>query len=105
MIKVVMIAVVVMIPVAFMHLPAALVVVIVRMAPVGARVRRPLPDAGVPDIAPIIVAPIAIDPGVALAWHSRPDFIADRWWRSADVNMNLAKCRHCQGRRREDTTT
>jgi hypothetical protein len=99
------IAVVIMIPVAFMYLPAALVVVIVRMGPVRASIRRALPDAGIPDITPAIVAPIAVNPGVALARHGRPDFIADGWWRSADINMNLAKCRHCQGRCGEDTTT
>jgi hypothetical protein len=105
MIEVVVIAAVFVIPMSFVHLPATLVVVIVRMSPVSARIRWPLPYARIPDITPIIVAPVSVDPGVALAWHGRSDFIADGWWRSADVNMDLAKCRHCQGRRGEDTTT
>src|ERR1700733_11485591 len=77
--EVVVIAAVLVIPMSLVHLPAALVMVIVRMSPVRACIRRSLPDAGIPDITPAIVAPITVDPGVALAWHGRSDFIADRW--------------------------
>ena len=89
---VVMIAMVFVIPVAFMHLPALLVVVIVRMAPVGTGVGWPLPDAGVPDIVAAAIPPITIDPGVAFSRHRRPYLIPHRRG-SAEIDADLAECR------------
>jgi hypothetical protein len=96
---VVMVAVVFVIPVAFVHLPALLVVVVVGMGPIGTGIGRPLPDSGNPDVAAFALAPVAIDPRVAFSWHGGPHFIADRWRRGADINLNLAECRDCQGGR------
>jgi hypothetical protein len=57
-----------------------------------------LPTAGDPDIAAAAGAPVPIDPGVAFSRHGRSHFIADwRWWR-ADIDLDLAECRYCQGR-------
>jgi hypothetical protein len=92
---VVVIAVVVAIPVAFMHLPALLVVVIVRMAPIGASVRWTLPHAGDPDITTVALTPIAIDPDVAFCRNRRSYLIPDWWRRRADINLDLAECRDC----------
>jgi hypothetical protein len=95
---VVVIAMVFAVPMAFMNLPALLVVVVVGMAPVGAGVRWPLPDAGYPDVATATRAPVPIDPGVALSGHGRSYLIAD-WWRwGSDIDLNLAECRNCQDR-------
>jgi hypothetical protein len=92
---VVVIAVIFAVPMAFMNLPALLIVVVVGMAPVGAGIGWPLPDAGYPDIATATRAPVPIDPGVAFSRHGRPGLVADwRRWR-ADINLNLAECRNC----------
>ena len=102
MLMVVMIVVVITmvfaIPVAFMDLPALLVVVVVGMAPVGAGVGWPLPSARNPDIAVAARAPVPIHPGVAFSGHGRSYLIAD-WWRwGADIDLNLTECRNCQDR-------
>jgi hypothetical protein len=95
---VMVIAVVFAVPVPFMYLPALLVVVVVRMAPVCAGVGRLLPTAGDPDIAAAACAPVSIDPGVAFSRHLRSYLVADwRRWR-ADIDLDLAECRYCQGR-------
>jgi hypothetical protein len=95
---VVVIAMVFAVPMAFMNLPALLVVVVVRMAPIGASVGRPLPHAGDPDVAAAARAPVPIDPGVAFSGHGRSRLIADRWWWGSEIDLNLAECRNCQGR-------
>ena len=92
---VVVIAMVFMIPMAFMHLPATLIVVIVRMAPVSSRVGRPLPNPGDPDIASAASSPVAINPDVTLSWKGGPCFISYGRWR-AEVNLDLAECRDCE---------
>ena len=94
---IVVIAMVFAVPVPFMDLPALLVVVVVGMAPVGAGIGWPLPNAGNPDVAAAVHAPVPIDPGVAFPGHGRPYLIAERWWRWADINLDLAECRNCQG--------
>ena len=95
---VVVIPVVFMIPMAFVHLPAALVVVVVGVAPVGAGVGWPLPSAGDPDIVAAARAPVPIDPGEAFSRHERSHLIADWWRRGADIDLDLAECRNRQSR-------
>jgi len=92
---VVMITMVFAVPMAFMHLPATLIMVVVGMAPVGSRVGRPLPDTRDPDIPPAALSPVAIHPGVAFSWHRRPHLITNGRRRRADVNLYLAECRDC----------
>jgi hypothetical protein len=84
-----MVLMIFMVPVAFMHLPALLVVVIMRMAVVGPLVWGALPDAIVPDVAPSIVAPVALGPDEANAWRGRTHFTAKGWWCAADVDVDL----------------
>jgi hypothetical protein len=91
---VVVIAVVFVVPVPFVNLPTLLIVVVVGMAPVGAGVRWPLPDAGNPDVAVATRAPIAINPGVAFSWHGRPYLVSHRW-RRAEIDLDLTECRGC----------
>ena len=95
---VMVIAMVFAVPVAFMYLPPLLVVVVVWMTPVRAGVGRPLPSAWDPDVAVATRPPIAINPGVAFPRHGRPYLIADwrRW--GADIDLDLAERRNCQGR-------
>ena len=91
---VVVIAVVFVIPMAFVHLPALLVVVVVRVVPVSAGIRWPLPDAWDPDVAAATLPPIAINPGVAFSWHGRPCLISHRR-RRAEINLDLTECWGC----------
>ena len=91
----VVIAMVFMVPMAFMHLPATVVVIVVRMTPVGSLIGRPLPDARDPDIPPAAWSPVAVDPNEAVSRHGRPYLIANGWRRRADVNLYLAECRSC----------
>lgn len=104
MVIIMVIAVILAVPVPFVHLPALLVVVVVRMGPVSARIGRPLPRPGDPHIVVATHSPIAIRPGISFSRHRRSYFIADRWRCGADVNLNLAECGDCQGRYSEDTT-
>jgi hypothetical protein len=96
-IVVVVIAMVFVVPMAFMHLPTTLIVVVVRMAPVSSRVGRPLPDPRNPDIPTAASSPVAINPDVTLSWKGRPCLITyGRRW-SADVDADLAECGNCYG--------
>jgi hypothetical protein len=85
------------VPVAFMHLPALLVMVIVRIAPVGASVRRALPDTMHPHVMSSTVAPIAVGPDVSLTRHRRTHLVSQRWRRAANVHMDLGDggCSEC----------
>jgi hypothetical protein len=101
---VVVVAVVIVIPMAFMYLPALLVMVVVGVGPIGSCIGWALPGTGHPHIVIASNAPVTIDPGVALCWYRWSRFIADRRRRGADINLNLAECRDCQGRCNEDAT-
>ena len=90
-----MIAMVFVVPMAFMHRPAALIVVIVRMAPVSSRIRWPLPNSWHPDIPPAANSPVAIHPDKTFARKRWPYLITNGWWRRADVNLDLAERRNC----------
>ena len=100
---VVMIAMVFAVPVALMYSPALLVVVVVRMAPVGARVGWPLPSAGDPDVAATACSPVTVNPVVAFFRHRRPYLVADRW-RRAEIDLDLTECRGGQGRCGDEST-
>jgi hypothetical protein len=82
------------IPVALVHLPTLLVVIVVGVAPVGAGIRWPLPDAGDPDVTVATLPPVAIDPGVASSWHGRPNLISHRR-RRAEINLDLTEGGGC----------
>jgi hypothetical protein len=83
------IAVIIMVPVSFVEAPSLLVMVIMRMAPISAGVRRPVPTSWNPYIPSVSCAPIAVDPGVSFAGGRGTSLIA-HWWRiSADIDANL----------------
>ena len=92
---VMMIAMVFVVPMAFMYLPAALIVVIVRMAPVSSRIRWPLPNSRHPNIPSAANSPIAIDPDKTFAGQRWPYFIPNRRRRGADIDLDLAERWNC----------
>jgi hypothetical protein len=75
-IPVVMVAVVFVVPVTLVVSPSAIVVVVVRVAPIRALIGRPAPHSGGPDISAPVPVPISIDPGVTSTWHRSPLFVA-----------------------------
>ena len=96
MAMIVVIAVVFMIPVAFVQTPAFLVVVVVRMGPVGAGIGWAIPAAGNPDVTALVDSPVAVDPGITFAGDRRAYFIT-QWGRcSADVDADLPEYRSCE---------
>jgi len=86
---IVVIVVVFVVPVAFVHLPALLVVVVVRVAPVGPGIGWVNPDARHPDVAASTIAPVAFRPDIAFARHGGTHFIAQRRRCATDIDMNL----------------
>ena len=89
--------VVFVVPMTLVVSPTLLVVVVVRMRPVGARIRGLFIAAGHPAIVPALRFPIAAHP-----CHSHDG--RRRWWwlnnnrrrRNADVQGNLRRSRHRQ---------
>src|SRR6266567_3373688 len=94
---VVVISVILTVPVPFMHVPAILVAVIMRVAPVGARVRRPVPTSRNPDVSAPVDTPVAIDPDKAGPGRWRAPLIAYRWRRAANDDANLPSSRRRKG--------
>ena len=86
---VVVIAMILMVPVSFVQPPSLLVVVIVRIAPVGAGIRRPLPTSGNPYVLSVSCTPIAVDPGESFAGRRGTSLIAQRWRGSANIDADL----------------
>ena len=99
---VVVIAVVFAVPVAFMNLPALLVVVVMGVAPIGAGVWWPLPHAGDPDVAAVASSPVAVGPDEAFSRHRRPYFIPNCGRGRTDINLDLAECGNCESRCGDD---
>jgi hypothetical protein len=84
------------VPVSFVEAPSLLVMVIMRMAPIGASVRRPVPTSGNPYVLAVSGAPISVDPGISFA-RGRGSSLITHWWRiSADIHADLRKSRHCE---------
>jgi hypothetical protein len=101
------VAVVAAIPVALFHAPTATFVDVVMSDPVGAAIRGAIPVATNPVVAGAIVAPVSVDPHVAVAGHRGTHLNTDGRRRSADVDMDLAESRcseHCR-RKREKCST
>lgn len=87
---VIVMIVIFVVPVSFMHLPSTFVVIVVRVAPVGAWVWRPVPASWDPVVATAVDAPVTVDPDETVARYWRPDFIANWRGRSSDIDLNLA---------------
>ena len=93
-------AVIFMIPVALLHVPAVSFVLVVRVVPVSAFVRRSLPYTGNPDVTASVDAPVAIHPGVACGGRWRAALITNRRWCSTtdnDAQTNLREDRCGEG--------
>jgi len=83
------IAVIFVVPVAFMKLPSLLIVVVVRMTPICALVRRLFPSASNPSVMVALWGPIALNPDVAGTGCIASLFVTN-WRRSASyVYRNL----------------
>ena len=82
------VAVIFMIPMALMVGPSTVIVVVVRVGPIGAGIRRSAPHSGDPDISAPVPVPISIDPRVTRTWHRRPYFVAERRRSNSDINAD-----------------
>jgi hypothetical protein len=87
---VVVMAMILVVPVSLMHRPSAVIVIVVGMAPVGARVWRPVPAARYPAVVIVHDAPVTVDPNKAVSRHWGADLIANRRWWCSDINLDLA---------------
>ena len=81
--------VVFVVPVALVHLPALLIVIIVRVIPVGAFVGRTVPVSLDPAVVVAVGNPISLHPGVARAGHRSLGLVAEWRRRGFDVDRNL----------------
>ena len=79
------------IPVALLHAPTAPFVDVVMGSPIGAAIGGAIPVTANPAVTVAIVAPIAVDPHVAVAGHGRTHLNTDGRRRSTDVDVNLAE--------------
>ena len=78
-----------MVPVALVQLPALLIVVIVRVIPVGSGVGRLNPVPTHPGVVTPARSPVAFHPGVPRARSVAAPFVTkSRWWAS-DIKGNL----------------
>jgi hypothetical protein len=87
------IAVIVMIPVALMIVPTVLVVIVMRMTPVRASIRRPLPEARNPYIAIPTGRPVSVNPQKPFARRRRTPLVTQRRRSAANHNADLRKRR------------
>lgn len=69
------VAMVLMVPMAFVVGPSTIVVVVVGMLPGSAGKGRPAPFAAAPGIAATLPVPVAIGPNVTRGWDGGPYFI------------------------------
>jgi len=82
--------VVFVVPVALVHLPALLVVVVVGMAPGGAGEGWSLPDTAVPYVSASIIAPVAFGPDITRPGHAWLNLAAEGRRCAANVDMDLS---------------
>ena len=75
---VVVMIVIFVVPVALVQLPALLIMVVVRVIPVRAFIRRMVPTSGNPPVVVSVRRPVTIDPGIARTWRDTALFVADR---------------------------
>jgi hypothetical protein len=85
--------VVFMIPVAVVQLPALLIVVIVRVIPVGSGVGRLNPVPTHPGVVTPVRCPVAFHPGVPGSGSVAAPFVTKSRWRGSEINGNLREGR------------
>jgi hypothetical protein len=88
-----MILVIFMIPVALMHLPALLVVIVMGMVPIGPFVWRSVPAPCYPPIMMPVRRPIPLDPGISWTRFRSTLFVAQGRWCASDVYRKLRRSR------------
>jgi hypothetical protein len=98
------VVVVFMVPVPFVQHPTFAIVVVMRMRPIRAFVRRPLPVPTHPSVPMPLRLPISLDPNEARTRRRPRLFINQRWRRSSNVHRNLRRSRHCHCRHHHRTT-
>ncbi len=100
MVPVMMIAMVVAVPVAFVIVPSVVIAVVMAMTPISARIRRPLPHSRSPHVAASVPSPIAVDPHIARPRHPWTRLIPHRRRRRppklhAKAHLRRHRNRHC----------
>ena len=85
----VVVAMVFMVPVAGLHLPAAIVMIVVRVVPVAAGIGWAIPASGYPGVAIATPIPVSVDPGVAGTRRGRRSLVTKGRRGSADVDADL----------------
>ena len=90
-VPIVVIAMILVIPMTLVVGPTAIIVVVMRMAPIRPGIRRPAPYSGDPHIPCPGPVPISVRPDIARTGNRRPNLIAQRRRSSADVNTDLSK--------------
>jgi len=89
-------------PVAFAIAPSTVVMIPSAATPGSAVVGRTRPASRSPHVVPAMGSPIAWRPHKTNLRHRGRNLIPDGRRRSADVDRNLAKCRSCKSRDRQN---
>lgn len=76
------------VPMTLMHLPALLIVIVVRMVPVGPLVGWLIPATGDPSVVMPVGFPVAVNPCISATRSVSTPFKAQRGRRNPDVNAN-----------------
>src|SRR3979411_2665955 len=95
---------VLMIPVTFMHPPALLVMIVMRMAPITAHVGGLFPLPCHPTIAIPVRRPVPVDPGITRTGHLPSLLIALWWWRASDIHADLRRSSNRDNNREKQST-
>jgi len=85
------VVVIFVVPMSLMQLPASLIMIVVRVAPVGACIGRAVPASLNPAVVVAIGNPVSLDPSVARARLWSANLNPERRWRSSDVHRNLRR--------------
>ncbi len=90
----IVVAVIVMRPIAVVDMPSVGVVIVVWVRPIGALIGRPLPSASPPHPTSVFGNPVSIDPYIAGAWN---------WWASfISIGRRRVSNRDAEGNLRTD---
>lgn len=94
---VVMITMVITVPMAFVIVPAILVTIVVRVAPVCPSIRGTVPAARHPVIAAVPYTPVSVNPEIARTRCGWPTLVPHGWRSPANYYANLRVRRACGG--------
>src|SRR5260370_13109331 len=91
---VMVVAMILPVPMAFMHSPTLGVVIVVRMTPISSFIGRTFPTSRHPNVVPAIDSPVAVDPLVSCCRHRRTPFMTQR--RGGAVGKHFALSRRLE---------